>query len=177
MIFKPAAGHTKHLRCIRVLLLVSNDLVIGFCGRRLHRRPFRRQTAPSSGVAASLAAPPPPPAAPALPNWPAFPARPTRDQPVANSSTGASLTTCQTRSPSQTGSIDPALCVMPRHKLIPPADAAKVAADIVSRFPQAKHMTDADRLRLTNHLSRFLSRCAVVHPPAQPQDQDGQPAP
>lgn len=40
------------------MLLVSNDLVIGFCGRRLHRRPFRRQTAPSSGVAASQAAPP-----------------------------------------------------------------------------------------------------------------------
>lgn len=58
LIFKPAAGHTKHRRCIRVLLLVSNDLVIGFCGRRLQRRPPRRQTAPSSGVDASQAAPP-----------------------------------------------------------------------------------------------------------------------
>lgn len=68
LIFKPAAGHTKHRRCIRVLLLVSNDLVICFCGRQLQRRPPRRQTAPSSGVAASQAAPPP--AQPAQPRPP-----------------------------------------------------------------------------------------------------------
>src|SRR5690606_19618521 len=34
-----------HPGCIRVLLLVSNDLVIRFCCRQLHRRQFRRLTA------------------------------------------------------------------------------------------------------------------------------------
>jgi len=70
----------------------------------------------------------------------------------------------------------PPLCVsvMPSPSTIPPDDAARFAADIVSRYPQTPYMTDADRARLTDNLSRFLSRCVLVAPPspAPPADQD-----
>lgn len=55
---------------------------------------------------------------------------------------------------------------MPSPSTIPPDDAARFAADIVSRLPQASHMTDADRARMTDTLTRFLSRCALVAPPS-----------
>lgn len=70
---------------------------------------------------------------------------------------------------------------MPNRTPIPPADAAKFADDIVSRLPPhfaPPHFApaDADRTRLTGNLSRFLSRCVLVDPPALPKDQDSPPA-
>lgn len=66
---------------------------------------------------------------------------------------------------------------MPSHTPIPPADAAKFADDIVSRLPPHFAPTDADRTRLTGNLSRFLSRCVLVDPPAPTKDQDDQATP
>ncbi len=55
---------------------------------------------------------------------------------------------------------------MPSPSTIPPDDAARFAAEIVSRLPQASYMTDADRARMTDTLTRFLSRCVPVVPPS-----------
>lgn len=65
---------------------------------------------------------------------------------------------------------------MPNRTPIPPADAAKFADDIVSRLPHHFAPADADRARLAGDLSRFLSRCVLVDPPALPKDQDSPPA-
>ena len=62
---------------------------------------------------------------------------------------------------------------MPSYTPISSDDAAKFAADIVSRIPPHPMATDADRADLTAALTSFLSRChlTISTPPAPPTDQ------
>lgn len=55
---------------------------------------------------------------------------------------------------------------------IPPNDADKLAADLVSRLPPALCPTDDDRARLTDSLSDFLAQCSLANQSAQDASGD-----
>ena len=167
-----------HLRCIRVLLLVSNVLAIALRSTALPSI-VRRLTC----VTVSRRRQPKPTSAPHPFNatcphqTPARSTSPTANHPPKPSS--ACSPTCQMLHLPHTASNAPPPRAMPVPQPYAPDVAAKLAADVVSRLPPRFAHTDADRVRLTRDLAAFLSRCAPTKPApiAPPTDRDNEMSP